>query len=181
MHLKKTPVRKGRTYLSVVESRRDPKTGQTKKVTIQKIGYLDELEKIHADPLRYCAEIIEQLNQKKAEEKIATTITLDSLQRVKGNERKNFGYVALSAVYHELEIHKFLKARQESLDASYNLNSIMRLLVFSRLLAPGSKKKAYDEREWFFERSDFSLMDMYRGLSRFAEYGEALHYGCTNA
>jgi transposase len=56
----------------------------------------------------------------------------------------------------------------------YNLNSIMRLLVFSRLLAPGSKKKAYDEREWFFERSDFSLVDMYRGLSRFAGYAEAL-------
>jgi len=42
------------------------------------------------------------------------------------------------------------------------------------LLAPGSKKKAYDERDWFFERCDFSLVDVYRGLSRFADYAEAL-------
>ena len=174
MHLKKTPVRNGRIYLSVVESRRDPKTGQAKKATIQKFGYLDELEKEYADPIGHFSEIVSKMNQAKAEEKVARTVTLDSAQRIEGNERKNFGYVALSAVYHELEIHKFLNGRQRALEVSYNLNSIMRLLVFARLLAPGSKKKAYDEREWFFERSDFSMNDMYRALSRLAGYSEAL-------
>jgi transposase len=174
MHLKKSPVKNGRTYLSIVESRRDPRTGKPKKVTIQKLGYLDELAKEHADPIGYCMDIIAEMNRKKAEEKTAMTITVNHTQQVEGNERKNFGYVALSAVYHELGIHRFLAGRQKSLDVEYNLNSIMRLLVFSRLLAPGSKKKAYDEREWFFERSDFSLMDMYRSLSRFAGYAEAL-------
>jgi len=174
MHLKKTPARNGRTHLSIAESRRDPKTGQSKKVTIQKIGYLDVLEKEYSDPIKHFTQVVAEMNRKKAEEKAALTITIDNTQRVQGNERKNFGYVALSAVYHELEIHKFLAGRQKSLDITYNLNSIMRLLVFSRLLAPGSKKKAYDEREWFFERSDFSLVDMYRGLSRFAGFAEAL-------
>jgi transposase len=174
MYLKKTPVRNGRTYLSIVESRRDPKTGKEKKDTIQKIGYLDALEKEYADPLAHFAEVVAQMNRTKAEEKVGMTITLDGTDKVSGNERKNFGYVALSAIYHELEIHKFLQGRQKSLDVEYNLNSIMRLLVFSRLLAPGSKKKAHDERDWFFERSDFSLVDMYRALSRFAGYGEAL-------
>ena len=174
MHLKKTPVRNGRTYLSAVESRRDPKSGKTKKVTIQKFGYLDELEKEHSDPIAYFSEMVARMNQAKAEQKSALTVTLDSTHRVEGDERKNFGYVALSFIYHELEIQNFLNARQRALEVSYNLNSIMRLLVFSRLLAPGSKKKAYDEREWFFERSDFSLADLYRALSRFAGYGEAL-------
>jgi len=174
MHLKKTPQRSGRTYLSIVESRRDPKTGMPKKVTIQKLGYLDELAKQYTDPIKYCNGLIAEMNREKAEEKAAMTITLSATQQVEGNERKNFGYVALSAVYHELGIHKFLAGRQKSLDVEYNLNSIMRLLVFSRLLAPGSKKKAYDEREWFFERSDFNLTDMYRSLSRFSGYGEAL-------
>ena len=174
MHLKKTPVRNGRTYLSAVESRRDPKSGKVKKVTIQKFGYLDELEKEHADPVTHFSDVVARMNQAKADEKSAFTVTLDSTHRVDGDERKNFGYVALSVVYHELEIHKFLNARQRALDVQYNLNSIMRLLVFSRLLAPGSKKKAYDEREWFFERSDFDLVDLYRALSRFAGYAEAL-------
>ena len=174
MHLKKSPVKNGRTYLSIVESRRDQKTGKPKKVTIQKLGYLDDLEKEHADPIGYCLSVIAEMNRIKAEEKTAMTISINSTQEVTGNERQNFGYVALSAVYHELGIHKFLAGRQKSLDIEYNLNSIMRLLVFSRMLAPGSKKKAYDEREWFFERSGFSLMDIYRSLSRFARYAEAL-------
>ena len=172
MHLKKSPARNGRTYLSIVESRRDPKTGQSKKVTIQKIGYLDVLEKEYSDPIKHFKQVVEEMNHKK--EKVALTITIDGTYQVEGNERKNFGYVALSSIYHELEIHKFMAGRQQSLGVEYSLNSIMRLLVFSRLLAPGSKKKAYDERAWFFERCDFSMVDMYRGLSRFAGYAEAL-------
>jgi hypothetical protein len=111
MHLKKTPVRNGRTYLSIVESHRDPKTGKPKKSTIQKIGYLDELEKEYADPINHFGEIVARMNQERANEKAGLTITVDSTQRVSGNERKNVGYVALSAIYHELEIHKFLKGR----------------------------------------------------------------------
>ena len=174
MHLKKTPVRNGRIYLSAVESRRDPKTKQTKKVTIQKFGYMDELEKIYTDPIGHFSAVVAQMNEAKTKEKSALTITINSTHQVEGNERKNFGYVALSSIYHELEIHKFMAGRQQSLEIEYSLNSVLRLLVFSRLLAPGSKKKAYDEREWFFERCDFALVDVYRALSRFAEYTEAL-------
>jgi transposase len=174
MYLKKTNKPNGRQYLSIVESRRDGKSKHSKTITIKKIGYLDELSKEHADPIGYCTGMIAEMNRTRREEKAVMTITISSMQQVEGNERKNFGYIALSAVYHELGIHRFLAGRQKSLDVEYNLNSIMRLLVFSRLLSPGSKKKAYDNREWFFERSDFSMIDMYRSLSRFAGYAEAL-------
>ena len=53
MHLKKTPVRNGRTYLSAVEGHRDPKTSKVKKTTVQKFGYLDELQKEHPDPIAH--------------------------------------------------------------------------------------------------------------------------------
>jgi transposase len=174
MYLKKTNKPNGRTYLSIVESRRDGKSKHSKTITVKKLGYLDELAKEHADPIGHCMDIITQMNRAKAEEKAALTITVDGTQQIEGNERRNFGYVVLSSIYHELGIHKFLAGRQKSLDVEYNLNSVMRLLVFSRLLAPGSKKKAFDEREWFFERSDFSMIDMYRALGRFAGYAEAL-------
>jgi len=45
----------------------------------------------------------------------------------------------------------------------------MILLVVSRLLSPGSKKKAFLEKERYFERFSFSLADIYRSLSHFAE------------
>jgi transposase len=143
-------------------------------VTVKKVGYLDELEKAYPDPIAHFTLVAAEMNRSKAEEKAALTISIDSTLRVKGNERKNFGYVALSAVYHELGIHRFLAVRQKTAGVKYNLNQIMRLLVFSRLLAPGSKKKAFENRDWFFERSDFNRIDMYRSLGKFAKYKESL-------
>jgi len=174
MYLKKTRKPNGRVYLSIVESRRDKQLGYSKTITIQKVGYLDELEKEYADPITHFSAVATQMKQAKAHERAAMTITIDSTHRVEGNERKNFGYVALSAIYHELGIHRFLQSRQQSLDVEYNLNSIMRLLVFSRLLKPGSKKKDYEERDWFFERCDFEMADVYRALSRYTQYKDAM-------
>jgi transposase len=42
----------------------------------------------------------------------------------------------------------------------------MKLLIFSRILAPASKKKTYEDRERYFENSDFSLDDVYRCLTQ---------------
>ena len=174
MYLKKTKKPNGRVYLSIVESRRDGKSKHAKTITIQKLGYLDELGTEYPDPIAHYATLAAQMTAAKNESQIEMTLTINGNQRVEGSERKNFGYVVLSAVYHELEIHKFLEARQKSLDVAYNLNSIMRMLVFSRLLYPGSKKKAYDERDRFFERCDFGISDMYRALSRFGTYRDAM-------
>lgn len=174
MYLKKTKKPNGRIYLSIVEGRRDKETKNSRTISIQKVGYLDELEKDYTDPIAHFTLLAAEMSRTKLEEKAMLTITIDNTQRVEGNERKNFGYVALSAIYHELGIHRFLASRQQSAGVKYNLNQIMRLLVFSRLLAPGSKKKAFENREWYFERCDFSQTDMYRSLSKFAKYKEDL-------
>jgi transposase len=174
MHLKRSPRKNGREYLSIVEKRRDPVSKQSKTITIKSLGYLDVLQKEHSDPITFFLSEIEQMEAEKAEEKAALKLSIDSTHRVNGNERRNFGYVALSAVYHELGIHRFLATRQKSLNVEYNLNSIMRLLVFFRLLEPGSKKKAFENKGYFFERTDFNLVDVYRSLSKFATFKDSL-------
>ncbi|MGI1690686.1 hypothetical protein ABCY77_04800 [Thermoanaerobacter uzonensis] len=74
---------------------------------------------------------------------------------------KNFGYVALSKIYHELGIDKFIRNRQRHSKEKYDANAIMKLLVFPRLLYPASKKKTYENKDMFFEKFDFSLDDIY--------------------
>jgi hypothetical protein len=64
--------------------------------------------------------------------------------------------------------------RQKSLDVGYNLNNIMKLLVFSRLINPCSKKKTFESKDLFFEHSDFSLLDIYRALSHINKFKDAL-------
>ena len=174
MYLKKAKDKNGRVHLTIAEGHYDPITKKRKTVNVKTLGYLDILAKEHIDPIAYFTDMVEEMNKKRIEEKGPITLIIDPAQRVKGNERKNFGYAALSAIYHELEIDRFFVNRHQSLSVRYNMNQIMRLLVFSRLLAPGSKKKAFERREWFFERSDFTMSDMYRSLTRFSEFREAL-------
>ena len=56
----------------------------------------------------------------------------------------------------------------------YSLNGIMKMLVYSRTLAPASKKRTYKERGRYFDKMDFSLGDVYRSLSAIANYAEDL-------
>lgn len=77
------------------------------------------------------------------------------------------GHVALSSIYHELEINKFLISRQRTSDIEFDSNNIMKLLVFSRLLNPASKKKTFESRNDYFDKTNYTLDDVYRSLSFF--------------
>lgn len=94
--------------------------------------------------------------------------------RIGDNLRKNFGYAALSQIYHELGIHTFLINRQHHSKEQYDSNTIMKMLVYSRLLFPASKKSSYDSRERFFENTEYSLDDVYRCLSFLDKHRENL-------
>jgi hypothetical protein len=61
--------------------------------------------------------------------------------------RKNPGYATILKIYHELSLDDFFKNRERNKGFKYNANSIMALLVISRLLSPGSKKKAFEEKD----------------------------------
>ena len=50
----------------------------------------------------------------------------------------------------------------------------MKMLVYSRLLFPASKKASYENREVFFEKTDYSLDDVYRCLTFLNKHRENL-------
>jgi len=87
---------------------------------------------------------------------------------------KNLGYVLLLKIYHELEIDKFLKGKAQKEKFEFNTSSIMMLLVISRILSPGSKKKAFEEKDRYFERFDFTLDDVYRSLPHFNKISDEM-------
>lgn len=172
----------GRTYLSIVEGYRDKETRKSKSRTIQSLGYLDELVEDYPDPIKHFEKIIEEMKLKKSDEEVDILVKYKSSDKllIGTNNRKNFGYAAFSSIYHALEIDKFLINRQRSTKIESSMNNIMKLLVFSRLLDPGSKKKAFDNRENFFEKTNYSLDDIYRSLSFFNEKGNQLQLWINN-
>ncbi len=171
MYLKKT-YRKdsGRTYMVIAQKYRNPKTNVSTDRTIKSLGWLDELENEYEDPVAHFREVARKMTEEEnAKKRITLKINMDQALEKGSRARKNLGYAAILKVYHELGLDGFFnnRARYEPFD--YNTNSVMILLVVSRLLSPGSKKKAYLEKSRYFERFAFTLADIYRALSHFAK------------
>lgn len=176
MFLKKSFNKKtGRTYLAIVHGYRDNK-GVSRSKTVRSLGYLDELEKEYDDPIAYFTNEAKIMDEQRLLDNapISFVINKDELIPTDSTNRKNFGYAALSKIYHELGIHTFLINRQRHSKEEYDANLIMKLLVFSRLLDPSSKKKAYEERGRFFEKDNYSLDDVYRCLSFLSKHKDNL-------
>lgn len=172
MYLKKTTQRNGRIYLSIADTYYDKERKYARTKTIEKLGYLDDLQKEYDDPISFFAEKIKKMNMAKAEKKAEIILTFSPEDAVDPNHvyRKNFGYCILSRIYHELEIDEFIINRQRCAAFEYNANDIMQLLVFSRLLCPASKKNTYENRGFFYEKDNYSLDDVYRCLSFFNKH-----------
>lgn len=175
MYLKKSKYKNGRTFLSINESYRDPVSKTNKNRSVMKIGYLDELAGKYDDPVAHFKALAAMMTEENESQNIMT-LKIDTATHMDKNEDnvKNLGYIILSKIYHELEIDKYLLSRQRSAKFRYNTNSIMQLLVFARIIYPGSKLFAFNCKEAFFERFDFKLEEVYRSLSFFSEHKEAL-------
>lgn len=176
MFLKKTPNKSGRINLAIVDGYYDKATKKSKHKVIESLGYLDELEKQYDDPIDYFTKRAKKLTEEKKARQAPINFTFyDSDRLCAGdNLRKNFGYAALSKIYHELELDKFLNNRQRHTKESYDANTIMKMLVYSRILAPASKKSSFDHREMFFEKTNYSLDDVYRCLSFLNKHKETI-------
>ena len=156
----------GRTYLSILHGYRDSE-GKTKQETMLKIGYLDVMEKLYDDPIAHFEAIAEKMNEEREAAK-SVTIVIDMEEELDANVtyRKNYGYIVFSKVYHELEIHTFLKNARRHQNFKFNNDAIMRLLVYTRLLNPSSKRTSYLNKDLFFDKFDFSLDDVYAALTK---------------
>lgn len=164
----------GRTYLAIVQGYRDTE-GKSKQRTIMKVGYLDELEKEYADPIAHFTALAKDMDKERLSEKnITVTLNLDSQLERNGNNRKNYGHVVFSKIYHEMEIDRFLKNARRHENFKFNTDAIMRLLVFTRLLYPGSKRASVMKKELFFDNFGFTLDDTYDALSHFDKISSAL-------
>lgn len=172
MNNKKT----GKTRLSIRKGFRD-KNGKVKNITIQNLGDLENLKMQYDDPITHFKEVVKQMNEEEKNNNKPLIVTIDKNEELElgTNNIKNFGYSALSKIYHELEIDKFLinkfKTRKFS---EFKINNIMKLLVFARTLFPDSKKSTFENKDIFFENSNFSLQEIYNTLTYIEPYKEQL-------
>lgn len=176
MFLKQSKRKDGRNYLALVRSVRDRKTKSSRTITVESLGYEDELRKIYDDPIaHFTAEALRRTNDEKDQSQpILLKINPKTTLNVNEDNRKNLGFVVLSQIFHKLELDQFFLTKQRYAGFAYNALSIAKLLIYSRLLWPGSKKMAWDNRDWFFEPFKCSLDDVYRCMSFLSRFKEEL-------
>ena len=165
--------RKRGTYLIIEKKYWDKERGLPKTEHHRTLGYLADLQKEYPDPIAHFKEEVSQMNAVQKEQS-KMSIEIDMAEKLPPNShtRYNMGYAVIMQIYHELELDRFLnnKARPEAFE--YNTDSIMKLLVITRILCPSSKRRSYANRKMFFERFDFELHDVYRALSHFSKIGD---------
>lgn len=175
MYLRQNKRPNGRIHLAICKSYRDPITKKNKQKVMKTIGYLDELYKKYPDPIKHFEKVAEDMtNKERLESETTITINHNSLLSENTNKLKNIGFAALSQIYHELGIDKFLINRERGIKAKFPLNNIMKLLVYERILNPSSKLSAYENRDLYIENFDFPLESVYRSLDIFSKQKEKL-------
>ncbi len=175
MHLNVSKRKNGRVYLYIEKSYRDKATGKNKHTMVKSIGYVDALENEYPDPIAHFKEVARRMTaEEKTSKSLTVQIDMGEQLQMDAQGTKNPGYAVPLAVYHDLKLDVYLRNKSRSEAFEFNANSIMILLVMSRLLSPGSKKKAYEQKHRYFERFDFSLDDMYKALTYFDKISEDL-------
>lgn len=176
MYIRKQKRKDGRVYLSVVEGYRTPE-GKTRSRHVRSLGYLDELEKLYDDPIAHFEEEVKAENEAARAEAAPITVTLHPMKRIdkRSEARMEMGAAVPSAYFHrDLGIWEFFERKRTARKFAYDPCRILELLAWNRISDPGSKAAAWEARERFPRKCDFSLDDVYRSLDYLAENADAL-------
>ncbi len=179
MFLKSTKQKNGRINLSFVHGYRDPITKKVKHKVIENLGYVDEYLDQYEDPIAHFKEIARIRTLEMKEEELGKEIPLgsiyaDEVMDENENSMRHLGFLPLSCIYHELKLDQFLINRQRSKSMDYSLNDVMQLLVYTRVLAPGSKRASFLQKENIAGSFNCDWFDVYRALDYFAAFREDL-------
>ncbi len=177
--------------------------GKNKSLVVRRLGsekYIRETYGV-ADPKAWAKEQVRLMNEAEKEDsakfnielRAGTDLPLDTQHCFNG------GYLFLQQVYYELGLDRICAMIRTRHGFSYNLNSILSRLVYTRILYPASKLSSYKDSGRFIEQPDFELHQIYRALSVLAEESdyiqarlfrntmaiqerrtEVIYYDCTN-
>ena len=174
----------------------------TSKV-VEKLGTYDELkEKLNGeDPIEWAKAYVAELTRKEKEEKREVLVRYSPAKQIEKDEQKSFngGYLFLQQIYHQLGLSKISKVISEKYKFTYNLDSVLSRLVYSRIIFPASKLATFEQSKLFMEHPEFELQHVYRSLEVLAKESDyiqselyknslkicdrnkgILYYDCTN-
>ncbi len=161
------------TYLYALKSFRKEDGKCTTKV-VEKFGTVEELrEKLNGeDPIEWARARVAEMTAIEKEENKRVVVEYDPKAYIQKGEQRSYngGYLFLQKIYYELGLDYICKkiAKKHKL-LKYDLNDILSMLIYTRILYPGSKRSSLEDARKFFEQPECSLEQVYRALSLLAD------------
>lgn len=195
---------KNNTFYYLAESYRNGRKSSTRR--IKSLGDYNQLIKSHSDPEAYCRQLVDHFNKERKSSILNYSEKIDFLEKldpstdiISSSTYKNIGYLYLNNLFNLLKLPGFFNQKTKTLKIKYSLTDAVKLLTFSRILSPTSKKSTFDNAQIYLNNFDLSLDDIYRSLDLIDEYSydlqahlykqidnihprkkNVLYYDCTN-
>lgn len=176
---------------------------KTTTKTVERLGSIEEIKARcgDADPIEWAKEYTKKLTLAEKESKQGILLKYSASQLIDKNVRRscNAGYLFLQDIYYSLGIDKICDKIAEKYKFEYDLNDILSMLVYSRIITPCSKRASLLDSQDFLEQPECKLHQVYRALEVIAKENdffqselyknsqsvverkqEVLYYDCTN-
>lgn len=176
---------------------------RTTTKTVEKIGTYDEIKKKCGDmePLEWAKKYAAQrtAEEKKTKQDVIMRYSSSSLIDKNIRHSCNAGYLFLQDIYYSLGLNKICDSISEKYKFDFDLNDILSMLIYSRIISPGSKLSSLESAQRFLEQPKCELHQVYRALEFIAKENdffqaelyknsqnvikrkkEVLYYDCTN-
>ncbi|MBQ7920066.1 MAG: IS1634 family transposase [Lachnospiraceae bacterium] len=176
---------------------------KTTTKTVERLGSIEEIKARcgDADPIEWAKEYTKKLTLAEKESKQGILLKYSASQLIDKNVRRscNAGYLFLQDIYYSLGIDKICDKIAEKYKFEYDLNDILSMLVYSRIITPCSKRASLLDAQDFLEQPKCKLHQIYRALEVIAKENdffqselyknsqsvverkkEVLYYDCTN-
>lgn len=176
---------------------------KTTTKTVEKIGTYDEIKKICGDmePLDWAKQYAAKRSAEEKAAKQDILIKYSSSMLITKDVRRscNAGYLFLQDIFHSLRLDKICSIISDKYKFEYDLNDILSMLIYSRIISPGSKRSSFKDSRKFLEQPKCDLHQIYRALEVISKENdffqselyknsqsvidrkkEVLYYDCTN-
>lgn len=201
MRVKTVTSAKGSVSYSIIKD--ITKDGKRTTKVVKTLGNADEIRAAHpgVDPKEYAESVAKKLTQEEKEGKHRIISVKDKTRIIERGRRpvKLIGHLFIDQIFHQLKLDKMCDDISKKHRFKFDLTSILKMLLSTRVLYPKSKKASYQQAQDFIEKPDFKEHDVYRALDVIAEHNDEiqefvyksskniikrndsiLYYDCTN-
>lgn len=178
-------------------------SGKSSTRTVERLGTIEEVKARFGEEntMNAVKAYIKELTLADKEQRRDVVVKLSQNKMIKQNEQNSYngGYLFLQKVYYELGLDKICNKIEKRHKNEYGLNSILSMLLYTRILYPGSKLSSLEDAKNFIEQPKVDIHQVYRALSLLskesdgiqaavyknslklgARHDKVIYYDCTN-